>query len=68
MIIGVDVYHESPETKSVYGFVASLNEFISRWNSVSVFHDKNWRISLNSKVYKWTKKKKNHDEIGKEKN
>nr|CAH7766461.1 unnamed protein product [Callosobruchus chinensis] len=41
MICGIDVYHGSKGDKtSVCGFVASLNETVSRWFSLSMFQDK----------------------------
>lgn len=39
MICGIDVYHGSKES-SVCGFVASLNESISRWYSLALFQSK----------------------------
>lgn len=40
MIVGIDVYHGGKGTQSVCGFVASLNESISRWYSIALFQDK----------------------------
>ncbi|CAH1965527.1 unnamed protein product [Acanthoscelides obtectus] len=41
MICGIDVYHGSKSEKtSVCGFVASMNETVSRWFSLAKFQDK----------------------------
>lgn len=40
MIVGIDVYHGTKGSQSVCGFVASLNESISRWYSVALFQEK----------------------------
>lgn len=39
MICGIDVYH-STSSSSVCGFVASLNDSISRWYSMALFQEK----------------------------
>ncbi|KAJ8911083.1 hypothetical protein NQ315_000543, partial [Exocentrus adspersus] len=39
MICGIDVYHGSKDS-SVCGFVASLNESVSRWFSIALFQTK----------------------------
>ncbi|XP_056639087.1 protein argonaute-3 [Diorhabda sublineata] len=59
MICGVDVYHSRPEGTSVCGFVASLDESISRWFSVATFQEKelsdHMRIAFKKLLEAWSK-------------
>lgn len=61
MIIGIDVYHGSPGTQSVCGFVASLNESMSRWYSIAVFQEKELGDHLKIAFYKALEAYKNEN-------
>lgn len=37
MICGIDVYHDQSKRESVCGFVASINESLTKWFSVAIF-------------------------------
>lgn len=58
MICGIDVYHSKTDA-SVCGFVASLDESISRWFSVATFQEKelsdHMRVAFKKLLEAWAK-------------